>query len=101
MAALTHTLDNIEKSVRSLKTKLDKLERDNAVLTEQNQRFLAQNRALQTDLLMNESELSYLKTQLKTQEEQEPEAQERQEHFRKEINPYVSELDERLEWLQK
>ena len=101
MAALTHTLDNIEKSVRLLKTKLDKLERDNAVLTEQNQRFLAQNRALQTDLLMNESELSYLKTQLKTQEEQEPEAQERQEHLRKEINPYVSELDERLEWLQK
>ncbi len=88
MAALTHTLDSIEKSVRLLKAKLENLERENAVLIAQNSNLIAQNRGLQTDLLMKESELSYIKTQLTTDETQEKEAQERQ-YLRKEISQYV------------
>jgi uncharacterized protein YoxC len=89
VAALTHTLDSIEKNVRLLKAKLEKLEQENAVLTEQNRSLIEQNRGLQTDLLMKESELSYVKTQLTPDETQEKEAQERQ-YLRKEIDQYVS-----------
>jgi uncharacterized protein YoxC len=89
MAALTQTLDSIEKSVRLLKAKLEKLERENTVLMEQTRYLAEQNRALQTDLLMKESELSYVKTQLITEETQEIEAQGRNEYLRKGINPYV------------
>lgn len=102
MAALTHTLDKIEQSVRLLKAKLERLERENAALIEQTRGLTEQNRALQTDLLMKESELSYLKTHLRTQETKENEAQGREEHLRKEIDQYVlSDIDETIGWLQK
>ncbi len=101
MTALTDTLENIEKKVQLLKEKLEKLEQGNAVLMEQNRGLTEQNRVLQTDLLMNGSELSHLKTQLTTQEEKDKEAQERQEHLRKEIDQYISDIDECIGWLQK
>ncbi len=101
MTALTHTLDNIEQSVRLLKAKLEKLERENAVLTKETRQLTEENRVLQTDLLMRESELSYLKTQSTTQEIKEREAQERQEDLRKEIDQYITDIDECIGWLQK
>ncbi len=101
MTALTRTLDNIEQSVRLLKAKLEKLERENAILTKQTRQLTEENRVLQTDLLMRESELSYLKTQSTTQEAKEKVAQERQEDLRKEIDQYITDIDECIGWLQK
>ena len=101
MTALTHILENIEQNVRQLKAKLERLERENTVLVEQTRVLTEQNRALQTDLLMKESELSYLKTHLTTQVEKEQEAQGRQEHLRKEIDQYITDIDECIGWLQK
>jgi chromosome segregation ATPase len=101
VAALTDTLKNIEQNVQLLKAKLKRLERENAALKEQTRSLIDQNRVLQTDLLMNESELSHIKTHLKTQEEQDKEAQERQENLRKEIDQYIADIDECIGWLQK
>ena len=101
MAGLTHTLENIERNVRLLQAKLEKLERENTVLIEQTRHLTEQNRVLQTDLLMKESEVSYLKTHLTTQVEKDKEAQGRQEHLRKEIDQYVTDIDECIGWLQK
>ncbi len=101
MAALTHTLDNIDRNIRLLQAKLEKIERDNAVSTEQNRLLTEQNRGLQTDLLMRESEISYLTSSLTTQETKEKEAQERQEDLRKEIDQYITDIDVCIGWLQK
>ena len=101
MAGLTHTLENIEQNVRLLQAKLERLERENTVLIEQTRHLTEQNRVLQTDLLMKESEVSYLKTHLTTQVEKDKEAQGRQEHLRKEIDQYVTDIDECIGWLQK
>ena len=101
MAALTHTLDNIDRNIRLLQAKLEKIERENAVLIEQNRLLTEQNRGLQTDLLMRESEISYLKSNLTTQETKEKEAQERQEDLRKEIDQYITDIDACIGWLQK
>jgi ribosome recycling factor len=101
VTTLTHTLDNIEQSVRLLKAKLETLERENAVLTKQTRQLTEENRVLQTDLLMRESELSYLKAQSTTHETKEKEAQERQEDLRKEIDQYITDIDECIGWLQK
>lgn len=101
MTTLTRTLDNIEQSVRQLKAKLEKLERENAILTTQTRQLTEENRVLQTDLLMRESELSYLKAQSATQETKEKEAQERQGDLRKEIDQYITDIDECIGWLQK
>lgn len=101
MAGLTHTLENIEQNVRLLQAKLERLERENTVLIEQTRNLTEQNRVLQTDLLMKESEVSYLKTHLTTQVAKEQEAQGRQENLRKEIDQYVTDIDECIGWLQK
>jgi chromosome segregation ATPase len=101
VTALTDTLENIENKVGLLKDKLEKLEQENAVLTEQNRGLTEQNRVLQTDLLLNGSELSHLKANLTTQEEKDKEAQERQDYLRKEIDQYISDIDECIGWLQK
>ena len=103
MVAVSEIVIGIEQKVWLLVNKLAALERDNAELTEKNQALLEHNRTLQADLLLTKSEISQLTQQAKTQngeEEESKEARERKHHLRKEIDQYIVEIDQCIEWLQ-
>ena len=48
MTTISKILNNIEQKVRLLTTQLEKLERENSILTEKNRELAEQNRTLQT-----------------------------------------------------
>jgi hypothetical protein len=57
---------------------------------------------LQTDLLLRDSEISHLKTQLVAHgEPKNGKARAKTQHIRKEIDQYITEVDTCIEWLQK
>ena len=97
-AETTHQLvENIEQKAQLLVARLAQLTRDTAALTERNRELLEQNRALQTHLLLSESEVSHLKTQAAHS----PEPSATNHQIRKEIDQYVTDIDECIDWLQK
>ena len=100
-AETTHQLvENIEQKAQLLVARLAQLTRDTAALTERNRELTEQNRTLQTRLLLSESEVSHLKTrQLQAAHSPEPSATNHQ--IRKEIDQYVTDIDECIDWLQK
>ena len=103
MVAVSEIVIGIEQKVWLLVNKLAALERDNAELSEKNQALLEHNRTLQADLLLTKSEISQLTKQAKTQngeEEESKEARERKHHLRNEIDQYILEIDQCIEWLQ-
>ena len=102
MAEINETLESIERKTRLLIARLARLESDNAALLEQNQQLSADNRSLQTDLLLRDSEISHLKT-LTTAHEGPKNGKSRAntQHIRKEIDQYITEVDTCIEWLQK
>jgi regulator of replication initiation timing len=103
VAELNETLESIERKTRLLIARLARLESDNAALLEQNQKLTTENRALQTDLLLRDSEISHLKTQVTvTQEQPKKDGSNVRTHkIRKEIDQYISDVDSCIEWLQK
>ena len=103
MAELNDTLESIERKTRLLIARLARLESDNAALLEQNQKLITENRDLQTDLLLRDSEISHLKTQQTVTKEQPRKdvANVRTHKIRKEIDQYISDVDSCIEWLQK
>ena len=103
MAELNDTLESIERKTRLLIARLARLESDNAALLEQNQKLTTENRALQTDLLLRDSEISHLKTQVNITQEQPKKdvSNVRTQKIRKEIDQYISDVDSCIEWLQK
>ncbi len=102
MAEINETLESIERKTRLLIARLARLESDNAALLEQNQRLSADNRSLQTDLLLRDSEISHLKTQLIAHEgPKNGKSRAHTQHIRKEIDQYVEDIDSCIEWLQK
>lgn len=103
MAELNDTLESIERKTRLLIARLARLESDNAALLEQNQKLTTENRALQTDLLLRDSEISHLKAQVdvtKIQPKRDV-SNVRTQKIRKEIDQYISDVDSCIEWLQK
>lgn len=103
MVAVSEIVNGIEHKVWLLVNKLAALERENAELIEKNQALLEHNRTLQADLLLTHSEISHLTNQTKTlnaEEEESIEARERKHHLRKEIDQYILEIDQCIEWLQ-
>ncbi|NJN33047.1 MAG: hypothetical protein HC817_01125 [Saprospiraceae bacterium] len=109
MAVVSETLDSIEQKIRLLTTRLENFERDVAILKQQ-------NRALQTDLLLRDSEISHLKNALiVSTEAKEPEvhdireninddsfkSSERKHQLRLEIDRYIRQIDECVETLQQ
>ncbi len=102
MAELNETLESIERKTRLLIARLARLESDNAALLDQNQKLTTENRALQTDLLLRDSEISQLKTLSFTQElPKNGMANVRTQQIRKEIDQYMTDVDSCIEWLQK
>jgi chromosome segregation ATPase len=102
VAELNDTLESIERKTRLLIARLARLESDNAALLEQNQKLTTENRALQTDLLLRDSEISHLKTLTVTQEQPKKDVSNVRTHkIRKEIDQYISDVDSCIEWLQK
>jgi regulator of replication initiation timing len=103
VAELNDTLESIERKTRLLIARLARLESDNAALLEHNQKLTTENRALQTDLLLRDSEISYLKTQKEITKEQPKKdvSNVRTHKIRKEIDQYISDVDSCIEWLQK
>ena len=103
MAELNDTLESIERKTRLLIARLARLESDNAALLEQNQKLTTENRALQTDLLLRDSEISHLRTQVNIAKEQPRKdvSNVRTQKIRKEIDQYISDVDSCIEWLQK
>jgi predicted nucleic acid-binding Zn-ribbon protein len=103
VAELNETLESIERKTRLLIARLARLESDNAALLDQNQKLTTENRALQTDLLLRDSEISHLKTQGKVTQElpKNGKANVRTQQIRKEIDQYITEVDSCIEWLQK
>lgn len=103
MVAVSEIVNNIEHKVQLLVKKLEVLERQNADLTEKNQTLVEQNRTLQADLLLKNSEISHLSKQIVSPDgvEESKEARERKHHLRKEIDQYIHEIDQCIEWLQK
>jgi hypothetical protein len=102
VAELNEILESIERKTRLLIARLARLESDNAALLEQNQKLTTENRALQTDLLLRDSEISHLKTLTVTQEQPKKDGSNVRTHkIRKEIDQYISDVDSCIEWLQK
>ena len=103
MAELNETLESIERKTRLLIARLARLESDNAALLDQNQKLTTENRALQTDLLLRDSEISQLKTQGEVTQElpKNGKANVRTQQIRKEIDQYITDVDSCIEWLQK
>jgi chromosome segregation ATPase len=95
------TLKSIEQKAQLLIEKLGKLEREKAQLSEQVRTLTEQNRSLQTDILLRDSEISQLKTHNKALVETRNEADGRNHHLRKEIDQYIADIDKCIEWLQK
>ena len=103
MTTIANILNNIEQKVRLLTTQLGKIERENSILTEKNRELMAQNRTLQTNLLLSNSEISHLQTQLETENkiEKGKEGQKQNPNLKREISQYIQEIDQCIEWLQK
>ena len=103
MAEVNETLESIERKTRLLIARLARLESDNAALLDQNQKLSADNRSLQTDLLLRDSEISHLKTQLTVAHDSSINGKSnvKTQHIRKEIDQYIAEVDTCIEWLQK
>jgi regulator of replication initiation timing len=103
VAELNETLESIERKTRLLIARLARLESDNAALLEQNQKLTTENRALQTDLLLRDSEISHLKTQSEITKGQPKKdvSNVRTQKIRKEIDQYITDVDSCIEWLQK
>ena len=103
MAEINETLESIERKTRLLIARLARLESDNAALLEQNQQLSADNRSLQTDLLLRDSEIGHLKTQLTVMPDSPKNGKSRvnTQHIRKEIDQYITDVDACIEWLQK
>jgi hypothetical protein len=102
VAEFNETLESIERKTRLLIARLARLESDNATLLDQNQKLTTENRALQTELLLRDSEISQIKTLTVTQESSENgNARVRTQQIRKEIDQYITDVDSCIEWLQK
>jgi chromosome segregation ATPase len=102
VAEINETLESIERKTRLLIARLARLESDNAALLEQNQQLSADNRSLQTDLLLRDSEISHLKTLTIAHESpKNGKASATTQHIRKEIDQYITDVDACIEWLQK
>lgn len=101
MTTIANILNNIEQKVRLLTTQLGKIERENSILTEKNRELAAQNRTLQTNLLLSNSEISHLQTQLETENKLGKEGQKQNPNLKREISQYIQEIDQCIEWLQK
>jgi predicted nucleic acid-binding Zn-ribbon protein len=103
VAELNETLESIERKTRLLIARLARLESDNAALLDQNQKLTTENRALQTDLLLRDSEISQLKIQGEVTQElpKNGKANVRTQQIRKEIDQYITDVDSCIEWLQK
>ncbi len=100
MAMISETISNIEQKARVLIAQLTQLQRERVLLLEKNRELIEQNRTLQTDLLLRDSEISYLKKQLHTQEGERTGGHERNHHLKKEIDQYILEIDKCIDWLQ-
>lgn len=94
----SETINSIERKAQLLIAKMTQLENENVLLLQKNRELLEQNRTLQTDLLLRNSEISYLKKQLEAVER--TEGVEHNQHLRTEINQYITEIDKCIEWLQ-
>jgi predicted nucleic acid-binding Zn-ribbon protein len=103
VAELNETLESIERKTRLLIARLARLESDNAALLEQNQKLTTENRTLKTDVLMRDSEISHLKTQVEVTQDSSKNglSNVRTHQIRKEIDQYISDVDSCIEWLQK
>jgi predicted nuclease with TOPRIM domain len=103
VAELNETLESIERKTRLLIARLARLESDNAALLDQNKKLTTENRALQTDLLLRDSEISQIKTQLTVTQDlpKNGSANVRTQQIRKEIDQYITDVDSCIEWLQK
>ena len=97
---ISETVTNIEQKTKVLIAHLIQLDRERALLLEKNKELLEQNRTLQTDLILKNSEISHLKKQVKTQGGERQEEGEQKQHLKQEINQYITEIDKCIEWLQ-
>ena len=97
---ISETVNNIEQKTKVLIAHLIQLDRERALLLEKNKELLEQNRTLQTDLILKNSEISHLKKQVRTQGGERVEESEQKQHLKQEINQYITEIDKCIEWLQ-
>jgi hypothetical protein len=97
---ISETVNNIEQKTKVLIAHLIQLDRERAFLLEKNKELLEQNRTLQTDLILKNSEISHLKKQVRTQGGERVEESEQKQHLKQEINQYITEIDKCIEWLQ-
>lgn len=92
-------LDNIDVKIRQLAAKLEQSERANATLERE-------NRKLNADLEQQSDRIKVLKTKLEqnrqlieSEVQGKPEVQNAE--LRKQLDAYIKELDQVMEWLQK
>jgi chromosome segregation ATPase len=100
---ISEQVNNIEKKTRLLVARLSVLQKENATLKASNKELVEQNRNLNADLLLRDSEISHLKTQtvsVVAGEGVRTEARERSQHLREEIDQHIQEIDKCIEWLQ-
>jgi uncharacterized membrane protein len=98
---ISNIISNIEQKTNALVAELRAVREENAKLNTQNRDLMAQNRALQTDLLLRDSEISHLKKHSITEQEVvRTEAGTQNHQLRKEIDQYIVDIDKCIEWLQ-
>ncbi len=95
---MTQELKQIEQKIRLLLEELDNLRKENAALTEENNK-LRTNLEVQKDLASELAQrLSNSQRALARQKGDETEGSQK---LRKQIDQYITEIDNCIEWLQK
>jgi chromosome segregation ATPase len=97
---ISETINSIEQKAKVLIAQLTQLNRERVLLFEKNRELLEQNRTLQTDLILKNSEISHLKKHVRAQEGERKEGFEQKHQLKKEIDQYIIEIDKCIEWLQ-
>ncbi len=100
MADISNIIDNIEQKTSALVAQVVALREENAMLKTQNRELMAHNRALQTDKVLHDSEISQFKKYNTGQEVVRIEAGTQNHHLRQELDQYIVEIDKCIEWLQ-
>jgi hypothetical protein len=97
---ISETVSNIEQKAKVLIAQWEQASHERVLLLEKNRGLLEQNRSLQTDLILKNSEISLLKKQLRLQEGVKDEGFEQKHQLKTEIDQYIQEIDKCIEWLQ-
>lgn len=94
---LTEKINNIEDKVRKLALKMERIQKENAALTEENRKLANELTAKTTVVSDLQSKLANGQQKIVTKVESDSGMDKK---LRKEIDQYIKEIDKCIDWLQ-